>query len=182
MIRKVKQLLSLCIECIIALTGLYRHACTQAAQQQQQQLGGGDPDAQARAQAILRSLAGPPGAQRPGGGPGAPPGGLTEAQLAGLLAGNVDAAQLVNSIVNGGMLPGLVPPAPPRPANRCRCGCPARRRFFILIWTGPVCCASPAPDRRGPLRAGRPWEQYPRCCYFGHAQVFATLALRSALC
>ena len=82
-------------------------------------MGGDQAEAHARAQAILRSLAGPQGARsgNPGAGGGVP-GGLTEAQLAGLLAGGVDAAQLVSSIVNGGMLPGLMPSAPPRPAHR----------------------------------------------------------------
>ena len=59
-------------------------------------------------------------------------GGLTEAQLAGLLAGNVDAQQLVNSIVNGALLPpgggNAAPPCPPRPANRCGW---TRLRFFV---------------------------------------------------
>ena len=60
-----------------------------------------DMDAQVRAQAILRSLAAPQARNAQ----------LSDAQLAGLLAGNVDAAQLVNSIVNGAVLPGI--PAPP---------------------------------------------------------------------
>lgn len=71
-----------------------------------------DADAQARAQAILRSLCAPQGRNVLGG-----PGGLSEAHLAGLLAGNVDAAQLVNSIVNGAVMPGL-PAAGQRPLNR----------------------------------------------------------------
>lgn len=73
-----------------------------------------DMDAQVRAQAILRSLAAPQARAVAGGAGGGP---LSDAQLAGLLAGNVDAAQLVNSIVNGAVLPGV--PAPP-PAGMLR--------------------------------------------------------------
>ncbi len=85
-----------------------------------QQMGGAsmamDMDAQVRAQAILRSLAAPQGRGAAGNGA------LSDAQLAGLLAGNVDAAQLVNSIVNGAVLPGIPAPPPaglPRQMNRC---------------------------------------------------------------
>jgi hypothetical protein len=70
-----------------------------------------DADAQARAQAILRSLGVQQARNIMSGGA------LTEAHLAGLLAGNVDAAQLVNSIVNGTVMPGLPGPGQ-RPLNR----------------------------------------------------------------
>ena len=56
-----------------------------------------DADAQAQANAILRSLSAPQARSAV-----AAASGLSDAQIAGLLAGNVDAAQLVNSIVNGG--------------------------------------------------------------------------------
>ncbi|CAL8463515.1 g3049 [Coccomyxa elongata] len=81
------------------------HAGNQMPFQFNKQMGGTsvatDMDAQVRAQAILRSLAAPQARNAQ----------LSDAQLAGLLAGNVDAAQLVNSIVNGAVLPGI--PAPP---------------------------------------------------------------------
>lgn len=70
-----------------------------------------DADAQAQANAILRSLTAPQARSAM-----AAASGLSDAQIAGLLAGNVDAAQLVNSIVNGGALPSM--PAPARPPHR----------------------------------------------------------------
>ena len=70
-----------------------------------------DADAQAQANAILRSLSAPQARSAV-----AAASGLSDAQIAGLLAGNVDAAQLVNSIVNGGILPSM--PAPQRPPHR----------------------------------------------------------------
>ena len=73
-----------------------------------------DANAQAQASAMLRQLSGPQARSAM-----AAAAGLSDAQLAGLLAGNVDAAQLVNSIVNGGALPAM--PAPARPPHRCAC-------------------------------------------------------------
>ena len=77
-----------------------------------------DADAQAQANAMLRQLSGPQARSAMSAMAG-----LSDAQIAGLLAGNVDAAQLVNSIVNGGSPPSM--PAPPRQPSRCAT-CPAR--------------------------------------------------------
>ena len=70
-----------------------------------------DAEAQAQASAVLRQLSGPQARSAMSAVAG-----LSDAQIAGLLAGNVDAAQLVNSIVNGGSPPSM--PAPPRQPNR----------------------------------------------------------------
>ena len=77
-----------------------------------------DADAQAQANAVLRQLTGPQARSAMSAMAG-----LSDTQIAGLLAGNVDAAQLVNSIVNGGSPPSM--PAPPRQPSRCAI-CPAR--------------------------------------------------------
>ena len=77
-----------------------------------------DAEAQAQASAVLRQLSGPQARSAMSAVAG-----LSDAQIAGLLAGNVDAAQLVNSIVNGGSPPSM--PAPPRQPSRCA-ACPVR--------------------------------------------------------
>ena len=77
-----------------------------------------DADAQAQANAMLRQLSGPQARSAMSAMAG-----LSDAQIAGLLAGNVDAAQLVNSIVNGSSPPSM--PAPPRQPSRCAT-CPVR--------------------------------------------------------